>query len=177
MATFIDRQIEVQEIESENNMLKTSTDIPSGKNETISSTALPTDAKLFDQRNATRPILPTPKNKKGILVSANTKKVEFETEKFSLKEATLFKELCQSFVLRPRSVNRLINVFKIVKDIWRRKGKKMELKVTYNFLLLLVLAACEKNCMAIQKFFEFVHFNGISKNSFKRIFWMILTLS
>ena len=79
-------------------------------------------------------------------------------QKFHPEEAELLKKACNSFKLAPRSVTRIVNVFKIMKVFWHRHnaqtGQTTTREMKINSLLLLVMASSEKTKKGMQTVFN-----------------------
>ena len=76
-------------------------------------------------------------------------------QKFTRKESKMLRDACKAFKLLPRTVKRVVNVFKIMKMIWYCEGKKGGSEDLKRYsLLLLVMAASDKTRDGMQVIFN-----------------------
>ncbi len=80
-------------------------------------------------------------------------KVTFEEQEFTEYEARILMNACKSFKLVPRSVTRVVNVYKVMKMKWHEIGTSYdEVKVlAEHYLLLLVMASSEEISLGMQR--------------------------
>eukprot|EP00979_Chaetoceros_neogracilis_P011442 scaffold2825_cov145-Chaetoceros_neogracile.AAC.3 len=102
-----------------------------------------------------------------------------QMQKFSSTEADSLKEACKAFQLSPRSVKRVINVFKIMKLIWHRKGEDEKVGIDAlkeHSLLLLVMCASEGMRLGMYKLFNLMEARQFPIGNDKNLQALIITL-
>eukprot|EP00979_Chaetoceros_neogracilis_P008598 scaffold1908_cov192-Chaetoceros_neogracile.AAC.3 len=107
------------------------------------------------------------------------KEESMQMQKFSSKEANSLKMACKAFQLSPRSVKRVINVFKIMKLIWHRKGEDKEDDIDAlkeHSLLLLVMCASEEMRLGMYKLFNLMEARQFPIGNDKNLQALIVTL-
>ncbi len=80
-----------------------------------------------------------------------------QEQTFTSQEFGMLNDACKSFKLLPRTVKRLVNVFKIMKLIWHRQGErgvKLSEDLKKYSLLFLVMAASDKTRDGMQVIFS-----------------------
>jgi hypothetical protein len=71
-----------------------------------------------------------------------------EVQKFSPKEVQLLREAALAVEISPRATKRLVNVTKLIKTIWYRRGEEEpDVSVKHTLILLLALAARYREVM------------------------------
>ena len=97
-----------------------------------------------------------PKQPVTTICTKDYKNDNFSQQQFSQEEANLLNEACASLKLLPRSIKRVVNVFKIMKLIWRKSGDVSE-DLKKQSLMLLVLGSCEEAKFKMQELFAFIN--------------------
>jgi hypothetical protein len=83
---------------------------------------------------------PSPPPKRGPIAAEPEERLPPEVLEFSERELTLLRTCCEAVQVSPRAAKRLVNVFKLLKIIWHRRGLGSGPGTDINQSIMLLLA-------------------------------------
>ncbi|MBW8035408.1 MAG: hypothetical protein FVQ79_07205 [Planctomycetes bacterium] len=116
--------------------------------------SLPVDKTIDSGDGNQHPVFTSSLTADGV---AKEKMLPTQVQFFIKEEVSLLNECCNAVGVNPRSIRRLVNIFKLLKIIWFHRGQHREPSVEVKRAMILLLAVSARYPVAMRKVLHSLH--------------------